>query len=110
MPAWRAQIDADRFGVVFGADMMYTEGSEIEPAFFACMNDGKFDFSRWGEVGMREMYPLWLLKYLPNMPACHVAIAHDAARPEQFDPGGRGFQPVGGVRGRAARSRPITPT
>src|SRR5580700_274101 len=47
------KVDADRFGVVFGADMMYTEGSEIEPAFFACMHDGAFDFSRWGEVGMR---------------------------------------------------------
>ncbi len=74
-------VDAERFGVVFGADMMYTEGCEIEPAFLRCMHDGKFDFSRWGEAGMREMFPLWLLKYLPNMPACHVAIAHDARGP-----------------------------
>jgi 3-oxoacyl-[acyl-carrier-protein] synthase II len=27
------------------------------------------------------MYPLWMLKYLPNMPACHVGIAHDARGP-----------------------------
>ncbi len=26
---------------------------------------------------MGEMYPLWMLKYLPNMPACHIAIAQD---------------------------------
>jgi 3-oxoacyl-[acyl-carrier-protein] synthase II len=75
------QIDADRFGVVFGADMMYFEGTEVDAAFLRCMDDEKFDFRRWGEVGMQEMYPLWLLKYLPNMPACHVAIAHDARGP-----------------------------
>ena len=30
---------------------------------------------------MGEMFPLWMLKYLPNMPACHVAIAQDARGP-----------------------------
>ncbi|HTU26906.1 MAG TPA: beta-ketoacyl synthase N-terminal-like domain-containing protein, partial [Pirellulales bacterium] len=75
------QLDADRFGVVYGADMMYFEGTEVEPAFLRCMVEGKFEFGRWGEIGMHEMYPLWLLKYLPNMPACHVAIAHDARGP-----------------------------
>jgi len=74
-------VDADRFGVVFGADMMYSEGAEVDAAFLSCLVDGKFEFSRWGEAGMREIYPLWLLKYLPNMPACHVAIAHDARGP-----------------------------
>jgi 3-oxoacyl-[acyl-carrier-protein] synthase II len=74
-------VDADRFGVVFGADMMYFEGTEVDAAFLRCMVAEKFDFSRWGETGMQEMYPLWLLKYLPNMPACHVAIAHDARGP-----------------------------
>ncbi len=77
----RDAVDAVRFGVVFAADMMYSEGAEIDAAFLSCMVDGKFDFSRWGEAGMREMFPLWMLKYLPNMPACHVAIAHDARGP-----------------------------
>jgi len=27
------------------------------------------------------MFPLWLLLYLPNMPACHIAIAHKALGP-----------------------------
>jgi 3-oxoacyl-[acyl-carrier-protein] synthase II len=30
---------------------------------------------------MPEIFPLWMLKYLPNMPACHIAIAHDARGP-----------------------------
>jgi 3-oxoacyl-[acyl-carrier-protein] synthase II len=42
---------------------------------------GKFDFSRWGNQGLREVFPLWLLKYLPNMAPAHVGIAHDARGP-----------------------------
>jgi 3-oxoacyl-[acyl-carrier-protein] synthase II len=30
---------------------------------------------------MGEIYPLWLLRNLPNMVACHIAIAHDARGP-----------------------------
>ena len=30
---------------------------------------------------MKQMSPLWLLKYLPNMPACHIAIYNDLRGP-----------------------------
>ena len=30
---------------------------------------------------MNNLPPLWLLKYLPNMPACHVTIIHGAGGP-----------------------------
>ena len=30
---------------------------------------------------MAELFPLWMLKYLPNMPACHIGIAQDARGP-----------------------------
>ena len=30
---------------------------------------------------MGRIAPLWLLKRLPNMPACHIAIQHDARGP-----------------------------
>jgi 3-oxoacyl-[acyl-carrier-protein] synthase II len=30
---------------------------------------------------MSNLFPLWMLKYLPNMPACHVGILHDARGP-----------------------------
>jgi 3-oxoacyl-[acyl-carrier-protein] synthase II len=74
-------IDPDRLGVVFGADMIYCDPAELVPAFRSCMVDGKLDFRLWGPRAMPEMYPLWLLKYLPNMPACHIAIARDARGP-----------------------------
>jgi 3-oxoacyl-[acyl-carrier-protein] synthase II len=74
-------LDPDRLGVVFGADSMYPDPFELMNAYRVCMPGGKFDFNRWGGQALPEIYPLWLLKYLPNMPACHVAIAHDARGP-----------------------------
>ena len=41
----------------------------------------KFDFSKWAEHGLPKVEPLWLLKYLPNMPASHVAIYNDLRGP-----------------------------
>ena len=76
-----AGLSPERFGVVFGADMIQIEPDELVNAFRPCLHEGRFDFARWDERAMGEMFPLWLLKYLPNMPACHVAIAHDAQGP-----------------------------
>ena len=45
------------------------------------MVDGKYDHSRRGDSAMSNIYPLWMLKYLPNYPACHVGIVHDARGP-----------------------------
>jgi 3-oxoacyl-[acyl-carrier-protein] synthase II len=42
---------------------------------------GEFDLSLWGDTGMMNLTPLWLLKYLPNMLACHVTIIHDCQGP-----------------------------
>jgi 3-oxoacyl-[acyl-carrier-protein] synthase II len=74
-------VPPERLGVVFGADMMHCELEDISNAYRRCMVDGRFDFRLWGKAAMEEIYPLWMLKYLPNMPACHIAIAHDARGP-----------------------------
>ncbi len=74
-------VDSDRFGVVYGADLIYCEPDELAAAYRSCVIDGVFDFDRWGSHALSEMYPLWLLKYLPNMSACHVSIALDARGP-----------------------------
>jgi 3-oxoacyl-[acyl-carrier-protein] synthase II len=44
-------------------------------------DDGSFDLAHWGDEGMQNLTPLWLLKYLPNMLACHVTIVHDCQGP-----------------------------
>ena len=74
-------IDPERFGVTLGSDLIQPDPHETWPAFTACTVDGRFDFSRWGEAAMRAVSPLWMLKYLPNMPACHIGIALDARGP-----------------------------
>ncbi len=71
----------DRVGVIYGTEMLPGEISEIIPSVEACRNEGSLDFSAWGRVFEKHIFPLWMLKYLPNMPACHVGIAIDARGP-----------------------------
>jgi 3-oxoacyl-[acyl-carrier-protein] synthase II len=74
-------IAPERLGVIFGAALIPGELDELAAAYRRCLVDGKFDFCRWGSAAMAEMFPLWMLKYLPNMPACHIAIGQDARGP-----------------------------
>lgn len=77
-----AACDADRTGVVFGADYILTTPDEFAEGVRHCLDEQhEFDFSRWAEDGMPQVTPLWLLKYLPNMPASHVAIYNDLRGP-----------------------------
>ncbi len=74
--------DPERCGVVFGADYMLSEQYDLVPAYQACISaEEGFSFSRWANHGMPQLSPLWLLKYLPNMPASHVAIYNDLRGP-----------------------------
>jgi 3-oxoacyl-[acyl-carrier-protein] synthase II len=72
----------ERIGCVFGSDYMLTVPEDFTAAVAACRAaDGSFDFSRWASDGMPKLNPLWLLKYLPNMPASHIAIYNDLRGP-----------------------------
>ena len=59
-------------------------------AFAPACRRSNSNIGRWDEQAIGELYPLWMLKYLPNMPACHMAIALDARGPEQHDRARRG--------------------
>ncbi|MEN0110902.1 MAG: beta-ketoacyl synthase N-terminal-like domain-containing protein, partial [Planctomycetota bacterium] len=74
-------FDPERVGVVLGSDYMLTLPVDYAPAIQKCVADGSFDFDRWGGDGLGEMPPLWMLKYLPNMPASHIAIYNDLRGP-----------------------------
>ncbi len=74
-------VDPERFGVIMGADVIRNPMIEVAEPFMGSMENGEYDFSRWGQNGMRACFPLVMLKLLPNMPACHVSIAHDARGP-----------------------------
>ena len=74
-------VDPDRFGVIFGSDLIGAEVDMLLGAFRAGIADGKYDFARWGTDAMRDVFPLWMLKFLPNMPACQISIGLDARGP-----------------------------
>jgi 3-oxoacyl-[acyl-carrier-protein] synthase II len=77
-----AACDPDRVGVNFGSDYMMTVPEEFSAGVGRCRDEaGRFDFNRWGGDGMSQLQPLWLLKYLPNMPASHIAIVNDLRGP-----------------------------
>lgn len=73
--------DPLRTGIVYGSDYMLSEPQDFAAGMHLCAPEGKFHFDRWGSEGMRQLTPLWLLKYLPNMPACHIAIYRDLEGP-----------------------------
>jgi 3-oxoacyl-[acyl-carrier-protein] synthase II len=79
----RSGLDPDRFGVEFGASLIASELGELGPAAQRSVNGqaDHVDLESWGTEGLAHMPPLWMLKYLPNMLACHVAIMHDARGP-----------------------------
>jgi 3-oxoacyl-[acyl-carrier-protein] synthase II len=76
-------LDPTRFGVIFGSGLMASELEELGAAAQASVNcqPDAVDLDRWGEQGIGNIPPLWMLKYLPNMPACHVSIMHNAQGP-----------------------------
>ncbi len=72
----------ERIGCVFGSDYMLTVPEDFTASVAHCRAaDGTFTFDRWATDGMPRITPLWLLKYLPNMPASHIAIYNDLRGP-----------------------------
>lgn len=78
-------VDGSRVGVDFGANLMSSPPDVLLDAGVNALGEnGRFSADRWGldgEARFRGMEPLWLLKYLPNMPGCHIGIAVDARGP-----------------------------
>ena len=76
-------LDPTRFGCEFGAGLIATELEELGIASQVSANcqPGTVDLEKWGSKGLENMPPLWMLKYLPNMLACHVSILHNAQGP-----------------------------
>lgn len=73
--------DVDRTGCVYGSDYIMTLPDEFLDGIRHCVDDEGFHFERWAEQGLPKVTPLWLLKYLPNMPASHIAIYNDLRGP-----------------------------
>ncbi len=84
---------ASRTGCHIGAGFIAAETEELTEALVTARGAteagsfGGFELRRWGGLfddlggGMGNLQPLWMLKYLPNMLACHVTIIHGTEGP-----------------------------
>lgn len=81
-----------RMGCHIGAGLISAEADELAGALVTATDEsGVFSLREWGAAtdaagragrgGMNNLPPLWMLKYLPNMLACHVTILHGAEGP-----------------------------
>jgi 3-oxoacyl-[acyl-carrier-protein] synthase II len=75
-------VDPTRIGIDLGAGLISSELDELAPAIGQAYGAGKsFDFQAWGRESIEMIEPIWLLKYLPNMLACHISILMDCQGP-----------------------------
>jgi len=77
----RVNIDSERMAINLGTGLISCDLLELAPAVAESVTNGKFDIHKWGKEGLELVTPLWLLKYLPNMLACHIGIIHDIQGP-----------------------------
>lgn len=76
-----AEINGLRFGCNIGAGLISADLDELTAAMHSARDGEILDLKKWGGEGMQQLTPLWLLKYLPNMLACHVTIIHGLMGP-----------------------------
>jgi len=77
-------FDGRRFGCNIGAGLVSADLAELGAAMTTSRSADdphRLDLGQWGKDGMTQLTPLWLLKYLPNMLACHVTIIHQLKGP-----------------------------
>lgn len=76
------EVDRTRFGISLGTGIINNDLDEMGSGIKAALDEnGKFQMKKFGNEGIRALFPLWFLKYLPNMPACHISIAHGLGGP-----------------------------
>lgn len=72
----------ERVGVVMGTGIVPVDLPELAPLLAqACDENGQLRTARLGKRGSESLFPLWILKYLPNMVAAHISMALNAQGP-----------------------------
>src|SRR5262245_23547263 len=81
----KRNVPPERIGIDFASVMGATELDDLGPASRRAWKDAQNadapDMAKWGAEGLNEVPPLWMLKYLPNMPACHASVIYDIQGP-----------------------------
>ena len=74
--------DPTRIGVTLGTGVLNNDLDEIGIGLRNGLDEnGHFSMTKFGQDGIRSLFPLWFLKYLPNMPACHISVANQLRGP-----------------------------
>jgi 3-oxoacyl-[acyl-carrier-protein] synthase II len=74
--------DPERVGVVMGTGLVPIDLPEVAPLLAdACDGEGRLQADRLGRRGSQALFPLWILKYLPNMTAAHISLIYNAQGP-----------------------------
>jgi 3-oxoacyl-[acyl-carrier-protein] synthase II len=77
-----SKLIPERFGVCMGTGITPMDVAElVGPISKGIGQDGGFDLSRFVTAQSESIFPLWLLKHLPNMAAAHLSILHHAMGP-----------------------------
>jgi 3-oxoacyl-[acyl-carrier-protein] synthase II len=78
----------ERCGCLFGCDYILSRPEEYADGLLNCRQPGHSAtddvngwVAAWPQYGLPKVNPLWLLKYLPNMPNSHVSIYNDFRGP-----------------------------
>ncbi len=76
-------LDPERIGVVIGTGMVPVDLAELGPMLARAVNDdGVLDPGLMCPPGTPSpLFPMWLLKHLPNMVASHISMAFNAQGP-----------------------------
>jgi 3-oxoacyl-[acyl-carrier-protein] synthase II len=76
------RLDPARVGVVMGAGLVPIDLPDLAPMLGQAIGEeGNFQPTQLGQHGRDALFPLWLLKYLPNMIAAHISLLHNAQGP-----------------------------
>ena len=75
-------LSPGRIGVIVGSGVLNHELDELASSVRGSLNSRReLDLKKFGNEGLSALFPLWLLKYLPNMPACHLSILFNLQGP-----------------------------
>ncbi len=76
-----AAEDPERLGVAMGTGVVPMDLGELAPMLARACDEQGFDASRLPNPDGGGLFPLWLLKHLPNMTAAHISLAFNCQGP-----------------------------
>jgi 3-oxoacyl-[acyl-carrier-protein] synthase II len=75
-------VDGERLGVVMGTGIVPLDLGELAPLLKEAYDgDGRLQTTMLAQRGEHVLFPLWVLKHLPNMVAAHISLAFNAQGP-----------------------------